>query len=51
MIGTWISTTTPHFAIALKKSVLESHPWLYRSKNLKDLNKTASTLTFEDALN
>lgn len=25
---TWVSTTTPHFAIALKKSFLGKNPWL-----------------------
>lgn len=45
------STTTPHLAIPLKKSVLLRQPLLYRSKNLKALNRKASRLTLEDALN
>ena len=35
--STWVSTTTPHFAMALKKSDLPKNPLLKRSKNLKDL--------------
>lgn len=51
MLSTCVSGTTPHLAIALKKSDLESQPLLYRSKNLKALKRTASLLTFDDALN
>ena len=35
--STWVSTTTPHLAMALKKSLLDKNPLLYRSKNLNDL--------------
>jgi hypothetical protein len=41
-ISTCVSTITPHLAIALKKSVFERQPLLYKSKNLKALKRKAS---------
>ena len=37
--------------MALKKSVLVKAPLLWRSKNLNALNKNASRLTLDEALN
>lgn len=48
-VMTWVSTTMPHLAMALKKSDLVSHPLEFKSKNLKDLKRKASMLTLEDA--
>ena len=48
--GTWVSMTTPHLAIALKKSSLDSMPLSWRSKNLIFLKRKASILVLEEAL-
>lgn len=38
------STATPHFAIARKKSFFFKQPLLFKSKNLKALNRKVSKL-------
>jgi len=49
-LGTWVSMTTPHLAIPLKKSNLERYPLSPRSKNRIFLKRKASMLVFDEAL-